>query len=316
MSTLLVASTGGHLRELHRLLPRLPLADDEVMWVTNDTDQGRTLLAGERVVFLPYQGSRNLSATIRNLGVARRVTSQTRFGAVVSTGSAIALSFLPLASARGITCHYIESGTRVASPSLTGRILRSSPGVHCYAQHHELARRGWHYGGSVLEGFQPVRTRATEIRRVVVTLGTWRQGFRRLVERLVRIIPPGVDTLWQTGHTDVDDLPIQSTPWVTPAELQTALREADVVVTHAGMGATLDALEAGRMPVSVPRRRFAGEQIDDHQLELASQLEHLGLAVVKAADGLRYEDLVSAAAWKVNQCDVPPFILERGSDRA
>lgn len=312
MSTLLVASTGGHLRELHRLLPRLPLPDDDLVWVTNDTVQGRALLAGQKAIFVQYQGSRNVTATMVNVGLARRLISSYRFHHAFSTGSGIALSFLPVAAVGGVHCHYIESATRVASPSLTGRILRWSPGVHCYAQHRRLAGGAWHYGGSVLEGFLSVPKQASEIRQIVVTLGTWRQGFRRLVQRLIKIIPPGVQTLWQTGYTDVSDMPIQSVPWLTPDELQRALRQADVVVTHAGMGATLDALEAGKLPVLVPRRYMAAEQVDDHQVELASELSQLGLAIAKPADELCYGDLLSAASWKVGQSHtLPPFLLQR-----
>ena len=49
MSALLVASTGGHLVELMRLRPRLTGIGDEVTWVTFDTPQSRSMLAGEDV---------------------------------------------------------------------------------------------------------------------------------------------------------------------------------------------------------------------------------------------------------------------------
>jgi hypothetical protein len=53
----------------------------------------------------------------------------------VSTGSAIALSFLPVARLRGVPCHCIESAARSASPSQTGRLLRRVPGVRLYTQY-------------------------------------------------------------------------------------------------------------------------------------------------------------------------------------
>ena len=53
------------------------------------------------------------------------------------------------------------------------------------------------------------------------------------------------------------------------AELVAAVDQADVVVCHAGAGSLTMALAAGRCPVFVPRRVSVGEQIDDHQLELA-----------------------------------------------
>lgn len=46
---LAAASTGGHRSELHRLLPRMLAGAAAVDWVTFDTPQSRSLLAGERV---------------------------------------------------------------------------------------------------------------------------------------------------------------------------------------------------------------------------------------------------------------------------
>ena len=58
---------------------------------------------------------------------------------VVSTGSGIALSYMPLARARGIPCHYMESAARSDGPSRTGRILCRVHGVHLYTQYPGLA---------------------------------------------------------------------------------------------------------------------------------------------------------------------------------
>ena len=306
MSTLLVASTGGHLKQLHSLRPRFEGVDDPRMWVTNDTLQSRALLAGENVVFVPYQGSRNVGAVARTVPTAWRLMHEERFANVVSTGSGIALSFLPLAAVLGARTHYVESLTRVTGPSLTGRLLERVPGVARYTQSPNWARRGWNYRGSVLDGFFPERSPTATIRRVVVTLGTWRQGFRAVVERLVEILPPDVETLWQTGFTDVSGLPVEPTPWMPLEDLTAALSAADVIVSHAGVGATLDALEAGKCPVVIPRRAAEGEQIDDHQLELAEDLGRRGLVVTCPASELTRDTLLAAASTKVRLVESPP----------
>jgi len=54
--------------------------------------------------------------------------------------------------------------------------------------------------------------------------------------------------------------------------LNAHMREADVVVTHAGVGSVLCAREAGHVPVVVPRLHRFGEHVDDHQLELVAAL--------------------------------------------
>jgi UDP-N-acetylglucosamine transferase subunit ALG13 len=163
----------------------------------------------------------------------------------------------------------------------------------------------------VLDGFEAAHVAHSEreISRVVVTLGTWSQTFRSLLERLVELLPPEVETVWQTGATDVLGLPIRAMPWIAPDELAIALREADLVVTHAGMGAALDALEAGKCPVVVPRRKAAGEQIDDHQVELGTELERRGLAIACAPSELTYDVLATAASRSVAPTPLPDFEL-------
>ena len=47
MTTLLVASTGGHLKQLHRLHRRLEGVEGPFRWATFDTPQSRSLLTGE-----------------------------------------------------------------------------------------------------------------------------------------------------------------------------------------------------------------------------------------------------------------------------
>ena len=63
-------------------------------------------------------------------------------------------------------------------------------------------------------------------------------------------------------------------------EVANAMGQARVVVAHAGVGTVLAALNAGKRPVLVPRRREWGEAVDDHQVELAHRLAGCGLAYV------------------------------------
>jgi UDP-N-acetylglucosamine transferase subunit ALG13 len=65
------------------------------------------------------------------------------------------------------------------------------------------------------------------------------------------------------------------------------LDQADGVVTHAGVGSVLGALEAGHTPIIVPRLARLGEHVDDHQSDFARALEARGEVVVLwEGDGL------------------------------
>jgi UDP-N-acetylglucosamine transferase subunit ALG13 len=307
--TLLVASTGGHLTQLHQLRPRLGDRGRDVVWVTFDTPQSRCLLDGEDVVFVDHTGSRDYRHVMTNSVQAARILRKTKVDCVVSTGAAIALSFLPLARTRGIPCHYIESATRSAGPSTTGRLLSHVPGMSLYAQHSCWAGGRWDYGGSVFDGFASREKRfpASTIGRAVVTLGAHRgYGFRRLLDRLVELMPPEAEVLWQTGATDVSGLPIKATPFLPASELGQAIAEADLVVGHAGIGSALCALEAGRCPVLVPRDAARGEHIDDHQKEIAAELAGSDIAITRTVEELELADLLTAANRTIARVQQPP----------
>lgn len=314
MTAVLVAAAGGHLAQLQRLVPRLPGVDDRV-WVTFDSAQSRSSLRDERVEFVSYPRPRDVVRTTGHFRDAARVLRTCHPSVVVSTGSSIAVPFLALAARRHIPSHYIESATRTDSPSLTGRILERVPGVDLYTQSPDWHRRGWQHRGSVFDGFaaddgDAVGVRPAPIRRAVVTVGSARDyGFRRLVEWALGALPPDAEVLWQTGATDVGGLAIDARVDVPGAELAAAIRRADVVIAHAGIGSALSALEAGRCPVLVPRDPARGEHVDGHQLPIARALDRLGLAVV-ATEQLRPEDLARAARRRVATVPAPEFGLE------
>lgn len=302
MRTLLVASEGGHLVELYLLSERLGIVDERA-WVTFDTPQSQSLLADQEVHFAPFAGTRDFVGTTRAAIWARDLLRTNHFDAVVSTGASIALAVLPLASRAGADCYYIESATRTEGPSLTGRLLTPFRSIHLCTQHERWANKRWTYRVSIFDGFRsfPLK-QPPQPCRVVVSLGMHRGfGFRRLLERLVQIIPGGTDVLWQVGCTDTSGLGIASHISLPTSELNRAMAEADVVITHAGIGSAISVLQAGKRPIFVPRRKRFKEHIDDHQVFIAAELGKRQLAFSIEADEIQWADVVQTASWRVEQ---------------
>jgi UDP-N-acetylglucosamine transferase subunit ALG13 len=318
MTTLFVATTGGHLTQLVDIAARLP-DDRDRIWLTHDNDQSRSMLAGEEVLFTPYVGVKDVRGVAQQMPRAHRLLHERKIKRVVSTGSGIALAYLPYLAVRGVDAHYVESVTRVGEPSLTGRILERSPRVRCHTQHEHAAGPHWHYAGSVLDRFVVSRTKPPVIRRAVVTLGTAQEfPFRPLLDALAPLLCPGgllereqgapVDVLWQTGCTPVDDLDIEARPFLAAPDLERELARADLVVSHAGAGSALSALNAGRLPVLVPRTSASGEIGDDHQGEFAEALERRSLALARNVERISVVDLLLASAHLVTSGSAPPPI--------
>jgi UDP-N-acetylglucosamine transferase subunit ALG13 len=314
LTTLLVASTGGHLKQLHRLHRRLDGVQGPFRWATFDTPQSRSLLAGEQVDYVHFVGGRDPGNMLRNVPLVHRILRRDGIEAIVSTGSAMALPFYVLGRARGLNLHYIESAARSDGPSRTAGMMARIPGVNLYAQYPSWANGRWQFRGAVFDSFVPADEplpAAGEVRKVVVSLGTFKDiGFQRLVRRLLEILPPDADVLWQTGDTDVSGLGIAGHHALPERELSEAIRAADVLVAHAGVGTALAAFEVGKCPILVPRRLAHGEHVDDHQIQIAGELSRRGLAITADADELTLDHLVTAAATRIGTLPAdPPFEL-------
>jgi UDP-N-acetylglucosamine transferase subunit ALG13 len=185
--------------------------------------------------------------------------------------------------------------------------------VRLYTQYPSWADERWRYRGSVFDSFEPADEQpADRIANVVVTLGTFKDyGFERLVRRLLEVLPPEADVLWQTGDTDTSGLGVDGHHAIPERELSDAMREADVVVAHAGVGTALAALEVGKRPLLVPRRLAHGEHVDDHQIQIAEELTRRGLALTAEADALGHHDLLAAAAGRVaTVAEDPPLLTD------
>ncbi len=305
MTTLLLATTGGHLEQLHALAGRIPDDGGDRLWVTHDNAQSRGLLAGEDVVFVPYVRVGDVGDVLRCVPDAHRSWRRRSLTRVLSTGSGIALGYLPYLAARDVPCHYVESAARVVAPSRTGRVLQRVPAIRRYTQYPHWSGPRWCYRGSVFDAYQPDdRPRPVgDVVRVVVTVGTAAEfPFGRLVDTLAPLLAADgalaratgcpVEVLWQTGCTPTGHLPIEASPFLPGDLLRAAVAAADLVVSHAGVGSALTALDAGRRPLLASRSAALGEAGDGHQAQLADELQRRDLAVHRAPDRITLADLL------------------------
>ncbi|PPG41778.1 hypothetical protein C5C30_06780 [Rathayibacter sp. AY2B5] len=316
-SYLFVCSGGGHLKEMFALSGLLGVDPEEQHWATVDSALSRTLLADRRVTHLADPPPRAVVPVLRNAMIGRSLLARGSFDAVFSTGASPALSFLPLAASRGIPAHYIESAARVLGPSMTGRILARVPAVSTYTQYRSWADDRWSFGGSIFDTYRVEDVVPQPIRRAVVSVGT-QDGypFPRFFAALAPLLE-GVEVLWQTGANDVSGLGIDGRHSVPHDELNAAMKAADVVIAHGGVGTALSAIEQGRVPILVPRRASFGEHVDDHQVQIATRLADSGLAVTVDIEGLSRETLELAAARRVVSADsAVPFVVHETAEKS
>lgn len=154
----------------------------------------------------------------------------------------------------------------------------------------------------MLASFRTVGTAKTLDRapRLFVTLGTIRPyRFDAAIDAILSSGSAGHSTIWQTGVTTREELPGEVFTEMGSHEFETAARNADVVITHAGVGTILQLLEWGIHPVVIPRKRSRNEHVDNHQLQIADLLRSESLATVVHPDELTSDALRQASAKEV-----------------
>lgn len=134
---LLVCSSGGHLVQMLAL--REAWGDFSRVWVTADTSDARSLMAGERMVAAHGPAHRSVRKLLLNLVLAWQLITVVRPKIVLSTGAAIAVPFVWVARLRGIEVIHIESLTRIHKPSLSGRLIAPAA-TRIYVQWPELGK--------------------------------------------------------------------------------------------------------------------------------------------------------------------------------
>ena len=134
-----------------------------------------------------------------------------------------------------------------------------------------------------------------------VSVGNAHQPFGRLLEAVRRVaarLPQPV--VVQHGYTAFDDPTCTCVSFLGMEDFVQQVRDAELLIMHAGAGSVIHAVEAGKIPVIMPRHAKLGEHTHDHQVEFAHALATAGkVIVVEHPDDL--EQAVAAASARQRQ---------------
>jgi UDP-N-acetylglucosamine transferase subunit ALG13 len=92
------------------------------------------------------------------------------------------------------------------------------------------------------------------------------------------------DVFAQIGKSSLRPRHIEYVDVLEPQEFRRRFALASVVISHAGMGTILSALQFGKPLLVMPRRAALDEQRNDHQLATARHLRNLGRIAVASDD--------------------------------
>jgi UDP-N-acetylglucosamine transferase subunit ALG13 len=111
---------------------------------------------------------------------------------------------------------------------------------------------------------------------IFVTVGTHDQPFDRLIKKLDELVAKGKikeKTIAQIGYCNYIPKNFEYFRFIPFEKMKKLFDSADLVITHAGVGSVFLALRKGKKVIVVPRMRKFGEHSDDHQIQVAKELE-------------------------------------------
>jgi len=126
-----------------------------------------------------------------------------------------------------------------------------------------------------------------------VSVGNATQSFSRLIDAVLNIAPQlPQPVVVQHGNTICQGVGCVAQTFMEMEEFGQFVAQAELLILHAGAGSVIHAIQAGKIPVVMPRFAKYGELVDDHQLEFARALAEMGKVVLAKEP----DDLIDAVA--------------------
>lgn len=114
---------------------------------------------------------------------------------------------------------------------------------------------------------------------ILVTLGTQDKSFERLlkaVEKEIKNKTIKEKVIVQAGYTKYKSKYMEIFDYVSQKEMEELVKKASLIISHAGVGSILTALENEKKIIVAPRLKRYGEHNNDHQIEIAKEFENQG----------------------------------------
>ena len=134
---------------------------------------------------------------------------------------------------------------------------------------------------------------------ILVLLGTQNNSFHRLLEKMDELINRGLiseKVIVQSGYTNYESKNMRIFDLIPQEELEKYQEQADLIITHGGVGSIISSIKKGKKVIAVPRLHEYHEHVNNHQKQIVEAFDkkgyiigvrgvnELGRAIVKAQE--------------------------------
>lgn len=114
---------------------------------------------------------------------------------------------------------------------------------------------------------------------IFVTLGTQDKPFERLIKAVEKQIELGnikEEVIVQSGCTKYQSDKMKIVQYMEIDEFNDYLQKANLIITHAGVGTIIQALESRKIVIAAARKKEFGEHVSDHQQQFLENFSNSG----------------------------------------
>ena len=109
---------------------------------------------------------------------------------------------------------------------------------------------------------------------ILVLLGTQNNSFYRLLEEIDKNIEDGTikeNVIVQSGFTRYKSNNMEIFDLIPLEKLDNLIDEANLIITHGGVGSIIDSLKREKKIIAVPRLKEHKEHVNNHQIEVIQE---------------------------------------------
>ena len=117
---------------------------------------------------------------------------------------------------------------------------------------------------------------------ILVLLGTQNNSFHRLLEEIEKNIKDGIikeEVIIQAGYTKFETDKMKIIDLMSKEQLGKYQDEADLIITHGGVGSIISSIEKEKKVIAVPRMHEYGEHVNNHQKEIVKDFNDKGYII-------------------------------------
>ena len=117
---------------------------------------------------------------------------------------------------------------------------------------------------------------------ILVMLGTQNNSFHRLLEEVEKNIENRTiqeEVVVQAGYTKFESKNMKIFDLIPKEKLEELQENANLIITHGGVGSIISSIEKGKKVIAVPRLHEYGEHVNNHQKEIVKDFNDKGYII-------------------------------------